>query len=54
MSFYSILFEKSGDSPENEADKEPACSVDLNLDQIVDSITAGKQEYNLKPFFILP
>jgi DNA mismatch repair ATPase MutS len=29
----------------------PAFFVDINLDQIVDTITSGKEEYNLKPFF---
>jgi len=51
VNFYSILFERAEDSIKNE---EPAFFVDLNLDQIIDSITAGKQEYNLEPFFYTP
>ena len=31
--------------------KPPAFFVDLNFDQIIDAITTGRQEYNLKPFF---
>jgi DNA mismatch repair ATPase MutS len=49
MSFPSILF----DRPEEYIDEldAPGFFVDLNLDQIVATITAGKDEYNLKPFF---
>ena len=50
MTFRSILFEKTHNI-EKEPLKAPVFFADLNLDQIVDAITAGKQEYNLKPFF---
>jgi hypothetical protein len=49
IAFHSILFEKDpGDLGSQEA---PEYFPDLNLDQIVEGITAGKQDYNLKPFF---
>jgi DNA mismatch repair protein MutS len=51
MTFPSILFEKTEDSIKKETLEAPAFFVDLNLDQIIDTIAAGKQEYDLKPFF---
>lgn len=54
MSFHSILF----DGPEYRNDvvspPEPAFFGDLNLDQVVASITGGLQEYDLTPFFYIP
>ncbi len=49
MTFHSILFE----APEHSTIKEeaPVFFLDLNLDQIIDAITVGKEEYNLKPFY---
>jgi DNA mismatch repair ATPase MutS len=54
MTFQSILFKKTDDSIKKESLETPAFFADLNLDQIIDAITVGKQEYNLKPFFYTP
>ena len=54
MIFHSILFQKMKDRITEETDDAPVFFVDLNLDQVVAAITAGKQEYNLKPFLHTP
>ncbi len=54
MVFQSILLQ---DTAEPLADGQltvPEFFVDLNLDQIVSAITAGREEYDLKPFFYVP
>lgn len=53
MAFHSIL-SSTENGVKKETSEAPDFFVDLNLDQIVDSITAGRQEYNLKPFFYTP
>ena len=50
MTFSSILFQNTQDCPD-AAVEAPAFFLDLNLDQVVDALTAGKQEYDLQPFF---
>ena len=52
MTFQSILFNK--DEIRQETAEQPSFFTDLNLDQVIDVITAKKQEYNLKPFFYTP
>ncbi len=54
MAFHSILFKSADDGMVRETPEAPECFGDLLLDQVIDAITAGRQEYNLKPFFYTP
>lgn len=54
MAFSSILFRDPGDSPSDGRSGAPNFFVDLNLDQIVAAVIAGKEEYDLAPFFHAP
>ncbi|MEW5960457.1 MAG: DNA mismatch repair protein MutS [Chloroflexota bacterium] len=54
MTFLSILFKNAEDYLKNETVDTPDFFMDLNLDQIVEAITARKEAYNLKPFFYTP
>jgi DNA mismatch repair protein MutS len=47
----SILFDAPDDRP---TDAEPPCFADLNLDQVVAAITAGREDYDLAPLFHSP
>lgn len=47
--FRSILFPDAGEAPDSAS--EPDFFSDLNLDQVVSSITAGHDEFRLHPFF---
>jgi DNA mismatch repair ATPase MutS len=51
MTSCSVLFTSAEESMTAETAEMPAFFVDLNLDQIVNIITAAKEEYNLKPYF---
>jgi DNA mismatch repair protein MutS len=50
--FQSILFQNS-DNAQTRVEA-PDFFTDLNLDEVVSSIVAGKDEYNLRPFFYTP
>jgi DNA mismatch repair protein MutS len=52
--FHSILFSESQSGADGDARQAPEFFPDLHLDQIIASITAGRDEYNLKPFFYTP
>lgn len=51
MTFHSILFEKPSDRAREGGPAAPAFFADLNCDQIVAAVTAGREEYDLAPFF---
>ncbi len=52
--FPSILFDSGDGDGQVEQQEAPEFFLDLNLDQIVNAITAGRDEYDLKPFFYTP
>lgn len=54
MSFHSILFNKLDHGSNELVDEKPPYFSDLNLDQVVDAITADKLDYGLNPFFFNP
>jgi len=53
MTFNSILFE-TAQSPAGTPASLADVLIDLNLNRIVAAITAGKEEYDLRPFFLAP
>jgi len=52
MTFHSVLYKNS--QGRKKVSVPPACFTDLNLDQIINAITAGRQDYFLEPFFYSP
>ncbi len=54
MTFSSILFEGSNDSRNGETPEAPAFFGDLNLDQLIDAVTADWKDYELLAFYYTP
>jgi DNA mismatch repair protein MutS len=54
MRFESILFEQPGAGPGTGGPEEPDFFADLNLDQVLESMTAGREQYELEPLFCTP
>lgn len=54
MTFHSILVDNAKGITDRETHEAPSYFGDLNLDQIINAITASKAEYNLKPLFYRP
>lgn len=54
MSFRSILFDRTEDRQRAESAHQPDFFADLNLDQLFDHVIAGKDDYDLAPFFWTP
>jgi len=54
LPFDSILFLRSEDRAAAAEAAEPPFFRDLNLDQVLASLTAGREEYDLAPFFYAP
>ena len=52
--FESILFEQPGARCGAGGPEEPDYFADLNLDQVLKSMVAGREQYELEPFFCTP
>ncbi|MPW20280.1 DNA mismatch repair protein MutS [Paraburkholderia sp. CNPSo 3157] len=53
-SFESILFADGRSTADIDRATQPDIFGDLNLDQIIDSVVRGRDEYNLRPYFYIP
>ncbi len=51
MAFNSILYNNPEITYSGESSTIPSCFHDLNLDLMADTLTAGREEYNLKPIY---
>jgi DNA mismatch repair protein MutS len=51
---HSIVFDRSEGFVDTDELEEPSFFADLNLDQVLESLTVGREEYDLKPFFYAP
>ena len=54
MRFHGVLFEQPERAAGVDGLEQPDFFVDLNLDQVLRSMTAGREQYELKPFFYSP
>jgi DNA mismatch repair ATPase MutS len=54
VGFESILFGRAGGGSGVGGLEEPDFFADLNLDQVLRSMTAGREQYGLKPYFYAP
>jgi DNA mismatch repair protein MutS len=48
---HSVLFDRLDKSIDTDVREEPAFFADLNLDQVLESMIVGREDYDLKPFF---
>ena len=54
MSLFSVLGQEPEATISQKSAEVPSCFADLYLDQILDAVTSGKEEYDLKAFFYVP
>jgi DNA mismatch repair protein MutS len=54
MAFESILFDQPGGGAAVAGLQQPTFFSDLNLDQVLETMTAGREAYTLEPFFYVP
>jgi len=52
--FHSVLFPGAGHPGRETGQAPPDCFHDLHLDQVVEAITAGFEDYDLAPFYYSP
>ncbi|WP_321796013.1 MutS-related protein [Caballeronia sp. J97] len=52
--FKSVLFHDGRSLKEIEQATQPDVFIDLNLDQVIDALLRGRDEYELRPYFNVP